>query len=262
MKVKKIKINDAKAEIYSFFSKEEFLESKSYLEVMGFKNEEDFNNLLGKLVSIDGLGINEGAILKVQQIIEDTLNLCWKVLKTENIKIFMFGTKDEFITSKMGGSSGFCTNKECLLLLINLKTFTEVTLKNTLAHELAHAINSYYDMGNMSIGQGIVFDGLAENFREDLIDKKKSAIVSTIKEGEIMPLFNKIRLNINSVNHKDYYEVFYGTGKYPLWTGYALGYYLIKNYISEIGNKGWEYLLRENPKIILSRICKKNKQSI
>ena len=182
--------------------------------------------------------------------------MCQNVLENEEINIFFFETRDQFITDEMGGSSGFCTNKNCILVLLNVDKFTEEGLKNTIAHELAHAISSYYDMGSMSVGQGIIFDGLAENFREAFIDKTKSKIVSQLKEEEVGYWFNKIKPILKSKDLKDYQEVFFGTGKYPLWLGYAIGYYIIKDNLSKINKLSWKKILRKDPNLILKSVIK------
>ena len=254
MNKKKFKINNSRVNVYFLFLKRELSELESYFKIMKFHNKENFDNLLGKFLYFQESEIKNDKIIEISNHLESALNLCSNILEQEEINIFIFQTKDKFISSKMDGSSGFCTNKNCISILLNLNVFTENSLKNTLAHELAHAINQYYDMGNMSVGDGIVYEGLAENFREEIIDKTKSKIVSNVKEEEVNILFNKIKNLLGSKKFSDYYEVFFGTGKYPLWMGYSIGYYLIKKYISKNKNYTWKELLRKNPNEILGEI--------
>ncbi|MBT4651756.1 hypothetical protein HOC13_04525 [Candidatus Woesearchaeota archaeon] len=49
-------------------------------------------------------------------------------------------------------------------------------------------------------------------------------------------------------------EVFYGTGKYPNWTGYSIGYYLVEKYLENKQEVDWNKLLRKDPKEILSSL--------
>jgi len=176
------------------------------------------------------------------------------LLTFEKVQVFVFETKDPFITSEMGGTSGFCTNKNCIIVLINVDTFTKGGLQNTITHELAHAINPVYDMENMSVGQGIVFEGLAENFRESMVDHMKSRLVSNVNEFEIEEMFNKIRPILLSKKLSDYHEVFFGTGKLPRWAGYSVGYYLVRRIIKDYKKIDWNLLLMQNPDIILNEI--------
>jgi uncharacterized protein YjaZ len=254
METNELKINKAKVNVHFLFLKKGLNELKLHFKVMGFKDREDFDSLLGKLVFFGESEIKNDKIKEIGIYINEALNSCFSILKDEEMNIFLFETKDQFITNKMDGSSGFCTNRNCILILLNLKSFTESTLKNTLVHELTHAINPHYDMGHMSVGEGIVFDGVAENFREITVDKNKSKMVLNIKEKDISSLFIKIKPILGSKNRNDYSDVFFGTGKYPLWAGYALGYYLIKKYISRHKNLKWKDILRKDPNEILKDI--------
>ena len=256
MKNVEFKINEAKVKIHFLFSRKSLNELETFLEVMGFKNKKEFDGLLEKLVFFRDFEINIELIDNITNATKNVLNLCQNVLQDEEINIFFFETRDEFIANVMDGSSGFCTNKDCILVLLNVNKFTENGLKNTIAHELAHAISSYYDMGNMSVGEGIIFDGLAENFREVFIDKTKSKIVLQLKEEEIRNWFNKIKPILKSKNLKDYQEVFFGTGKYPLWLGYAIGYHIIKDNLSKINKLSWKKILRKDPNLILKSVIK------
>jgi|SRR3989344_1045089 len=259
METKEMRINNLNVKIHFLFLKRELKNLKSYFEIMGFKDESDFNNLLKKLVFFRDFDISRELIDRIIKNINSVFNLCSSVLQDEEINLFFFETKDFFVSNKMGGSTGFCTNKNCILVLLNLETFSDTGLKNTVVHELAHAMSPYYDMSDMSVGQGIVFEGIAENFRESLVDKIKSSFVLEVKEEEVWPLFNKIKFDLNSKNLNDYYEVFFGTGKYPLWAGYAIGYYFVKGYISRIKNFAWKNVLREDPKEILKEVVSTSK---
>jgi len=254
MEIKKMKTINAEVEF--LLQKEDFEKLDDHLKNLGFKNKNEFDNLFGKLISFDK-EVKTEIKLKIKKVIFETIKDCSDIILNDKIKVFAFQTNDHFITYKMGGSSGFCTNSGVVIIFISLNNFTQIGLKNTLAHELAHAVNPFYDMENMSIGQGIIFDGLAENFRENRIDKTKSVIVSTLKKEEALELFDKIKSKLDSKNLNDYYELFFGVGKYPLWAGYAVGYYLIKEYLSKMENLSWNEILRSDPNKILKDIISK-----
>jgi len=248
--------NIEKTGLHILFSKEGKKEYQDYLRIMNFKDNSEFNDLLGKLVFFREETVFLNIISKIENSIKETLKMCKEAIGEEKLNIFIFETKDPFITSEMSGSSGFCTGKNCIILLINLEFFKELALKNTIAHEIAHAINSSYDMGNMSIGQGLIFDGLAENFRESIIDNKKSILVSKIDKDESLRLFTQIKPLLESKNIEDYRELFFYNKKYPLWAGYAIGYNLVKDYLKKQNSLNWFNILRKDPEIILKEILK------
>lgn len=249
-----ITVNQSKINIHLLFSKSGLDSLESYLGIMGFKDMSDFDSLLNRLVTFKDNKINEKTKEIILRSIEEAVLLCSSVIEKEELNVFLFETDDKFIIDKMNGSSGFCTNKNCILILLNLENLNKIELINTFVHELAHALNNYYDMGNMSVGDGIVFDGIAENFREFVVDKKKSKIVSNVDERDVKKFIEKIKPILDSKKFNDYRDVFFGSGNYPLWLGYSIGYYLIKNYISKKKKINWKEIISQNPDIILKEL--------
>ena len=68
---------------------------------------------------------------------------------------------------------------------------------------------------------------------------------------EAKGLLEELKDKLDSENFDDYIEVFYGSGKYPNWSGYTIGYNLITKYLEGKENVNWNDLLRKNPKEIL-----------
>ena len=66
-----------------------------------------------------------------------------------------------------------------------------------------------------------------------------------------MFLFRLTKLEVNSKKYKLYREVFFGTGKYPLWSGYTIGYYILKEYLKQQKEINWEKIIKTKPKVIL-----------
>jgi len=62
--------------------------------------------------------------------------------------------------------------------------------------------------------------------------------------AEIKPL-------LHENDFEKYSEVFFGTGKYPLWTGYSIGYFLVKKYLKKQKIIKWKEVLKVNPEEIL-----------
>ncbi len=106
----------------------------------------------------------------------------------------------------------------------------------------------------MSIGEGMIFEGLAEHFRETMIGGSQAPWLDKISEEQARKLFNEIKSEINNKSTDFYNEVFFGTGRYPQWAGYTIGYYLIKDYLEMQGKINWNKILRINPKEVLNSL--------
>ncbi len=239
------------------FSKDGYQKLPTYLSAMGFSSMSEWDSLFKNLVYFREKSVEQIEIKKIQELIKNTVARFTNEIITEPLQVFIFETKDQFIATEMGGTSGFCTNKNCIVVLINLQIFTHKELENTLVHELAHAVNPLYDMGNMSVGEGIIFEGIAELFRESQVDHEMSKLVSVIPEKEIGTMFKQILPKINSRNISDYHELFFGTGKIPRWTGYAIGYWLVKRILEKQEEIDWSKVLKENPSKFVNQMVQK-----
>jgi len=52
-------------------------------------------------------------------------------------------------------------------------------------------------------------------------------------------------------------QVFFGVkNKYPLWGGYAMGYYIINQYLKKFKILNWNKIVKINPKKILQEFQK------
>lgn len=244
---------------------EEFVKSglrrfdRNFFVTTGFNSKEDFADFFTKFV----IGKNETSKifpfekkikLDIITSIKKVLKKCFYVFDKEIIKILISPTIDEFTLKRMGGVNGYCTSRLTIFIGINLLNNNwKNNFEKTLVHELAHALSPFYDMENMSIGEGIVFDGIAENFKEKFVDKEKSPWVESVSKEDSIKIFNDIKSKLGSRDVNLYSQIFFGTGKYPLWAGYSIGYYLIKNYIKS-KNIDWKEFLRKDPKEILKEI--------
>ncbi len=180
---------------------------------------------------------------------KEVIEKCKKYLD-KKVHIFLFPTFDKFALEKMNGLSGFYSWRDTILLFINSNGKWEDYFKGTVAHEIAHSLSPYCKPG-ASIRDWIILEGIAENFKEFILkNSKKTPWIKSISKEESKKLFDKMKGSIKKSNPKEYNEIFYGTGKYPLWAGYAIGYYLVKEFIEKQDNLDWNKLLKINPKEI------------
>jgi len=174
--------------------------------------------------------------------------------------IFIFPCFDRFTLESMNGLGGFCSSKNVILVFFNKNGKNwERYLKETICHEFAHSVSNFYKGGEFSVGGGLIFEGLAEHFRENILGGESAPYSKALSADEIKKYLNELKPKLNSMDLDFYMEVFYGTGKYPNWTGYSIGYYLVENYLNkkfQDEKVDWNKLLRENPKYILGKTYK------
>ena len=94
------------------------------------------------------------------------------------------------------------------------------------------------------------------NFIEERDAQLANLFNGVISEKEILKIFNEIKNRLNSKNNKFHKEVFYGTGKYPLWSGYAIGYYIVKEYLKKQKKVNWSKIIKTKPRVILNEFLR------
>lgn len=114
-------------------------------------------------------------------------------------------------------------------------------MSEMLVHELCHAarwgkndewINSLFD--------GIISEGIATYFESEFASnlKEKTTFIKTITERPDetnLEILEKLRNQLES-NHYNYNAIlFNGNDELPRWSGYSLGYYLVKKYLEKTG---------------------------
>jgi len=193
---------------------------------------------------------------KIKISVEKALKKCLKEINKKPY-ILVFPSYNKFTNEKMGGVGGNSPKYKVILIFVNTSVKNwEKSLRETICHEFTHAVSPYYNPWENTIGEGIVFDGIAENFQEYILKKRKSMFSNILTEEECKKIFQEITSKLNSKNSKEYNEIFYGGRKYKHWTGYALGYLLVKKYLKSFKKINWKSIINTKPNKILSWIKK------
>jgi len=258
MQEQKFKIGQSKIKVFSFFeeaTKENFVggvTNKIKSQNLDIWRDEKvlknfllykLTNKLSRVIDFDEcVDVIKSTLEKVDEYLEDEL------------LVYIFPTDSDFVKDKMLGSSGYCIHKNIIYVDIHPLANWQEALPDTIIHELAHAVSDYYDMFSLSIGKGFIFDGLAEQFREFILGEDKIGLTKTIDQEKALQLFEELKNKLDDNSFQTYGEVFFGSGKYPNWTGYAIGYNIIKKYLDENPNVDWNELLRKDPAEILNLI--------
>lgn len=186
---------------------------------------------------------------KIKLISDEVINKCEKYIE-DRIHIFLFPTLDKFARERMKGVSGYCPWKNTILIFINFVKGWENQLKETIVHELAHALSPFAEH-DAPLGHWLILEGIAENFKDFIFPECQSDWTKAISEEESKEILAEIKHFLHENDFEKYSEVFFGTGKYALWSGYSIGYFLVKKYLEKQKTINWKEVLKVNPEEIL-----------
>lgn len=223
-----------------------------YKNYIGFKNKKNLSDFLNEeIYGINVTAPSLGDELKrneVNGIIKEIITKCRHVYKNKStLVIHIFPSYNKFINAQMSGVSGYTSNSRNILIFISPQKDWQTALKNTLAHEFAHAISFKYHKWQTLL-DCFIFEGLADNFRESVIGGKPAPWSTALNKVTAKKIFIALKKSLNSKNENLYSQVFLGhSNKYPLWAGYAIGCQILKSYFKRNKNKSWQEVFKLRP---------------
>lgn len=191
---------------------------------------------------------------------EETLKRAYTCLPSKaRTKTYVFPTSQSFTREKMSGVDGFTPFRNTVNIYVHPKPkdkklfFQEI--KRTTAHEYNHAVRSQYFPISYSstLLDALINEGLAENFRRQTIGGKISPWAGALQRKRAEKMFQTIRPLLRSTSYKIYHEVFFADKKYPLWTGYAIGYQIVKSFLQAFPVLRWVDIIKLPSQEILKK---------
>lgn len=109
---------------------------------------------------------------------------------------------------------------------------SEEELYLTICHELHHTARMMKLGDTDSLLKKIISEGLADQFEKEINPKHKIVTYDVdIASDKLLKGFNDLA-EVMKTGEYDYFEWFFGYGKYPNWFGYTLGNFIIEKYNS------------------------------
>jgi len=142
----------------------------------------------------------------------------------------VFYHNPEMVISKVG-IGGNTESQNVIMIPLDAKfNFSRDELMLTICHELHHAARMKYLGDTNSLFKKIISEGLADQFELE-IDPLHRPITyrDDIPDADLIKGIHDLE-KIKETGDYDYYEWFFGSGKYPNWFGYTLGNYIIEKY--------------------------------
>ena len=141
------------------------------------------------------------------------------------------------------GAGGFTFSADFIRINIDDEKATENLISENVVHELCHAARwGKNDEWIKSLFDGLLFEGLACVFEDEFANNnpEKTLFMKTILERsdeENEKILAVVRDKLDS-NEYNYDEIFFnGNDKLPRWSGYSLGYYLVKKYLEKTNKR-------------------------
>lgn len=177
----------------------------------------------------------ENAIKMAEEYAFSKLNIDWDidVLVTNRIPMII----------PENGAGGYTFSADFIRINIDDKKSTENLISENVAHELCHAARwGKNDEWIKSLFDGLIFEGLACVLEAEFVKDRseKSLFIKTILERtdeKNEKILEELRGQLDS-NCYDYDTIFFnGNNELSRWSGYSLGYYLVKKYLEKTGKK-------------------------
>lgn len=139
------------------------------------------------------------------------------------------------------GVGGLTITADFIEFAVNQKKATEYLISEMLVHELCHAARWGKNNERIaSLFDGIISEGIATYFEAEFIKNRneRTVFIQTIlrrPDEENEKILDQLRDRLDS-NEYDYNAIFFtGNNKLPRWSGYSLGFYLVKKYLEKTG---------------------------
>lgn len=206
------------------------------------------NNITNTIFSKDNSKFENFSISesKVINIIKKAVGLAYKKLPIDKLDIYVFPQYNNFIKERMGGTSGTVVWKNTMLVYINPVPNWEKYLIGSVVHEYNHSVAFKYHTWTTLLDK-MVLEGMAEVFLEEVLKKPILQVGHVLTKSEAMKYLTNMGSKLKSKKYSDYDQVFYSDKKYPLWSGYSIGYWLVKNFKKNKKNVKWNEFVQTRP---------------
>lgn len=136
------------------------------------------------------------------------------------------------------GATTYSPNLVFISMDPSFKNFDKVLeeLVRTLAHELNHSARWEKIGYGKTLLEALISEGLADCFDEEVTKGKPQAWSKALDEAQVKRFLKLAEKEFDNKKY-DHMKWFFGSGKFPNWTGYSLGYFLVKKYLEKYPNK-------------------------
>jgi len=188
----------------------------------------------------------------VEDIIKKSLLKCYKVIPTHGKKVAIYSSNDKFVRDKMGGVGADALQENVISLYINPVKDWKKELVSSIAHEYSHL--TVLDVRKWdTVLDSLIIEGIAENFREEVVGGKRAPWTKALTEKEAKSLFKKLRKNFKLKAEKMHSDLFFGSKEFKMWSGYSLGYQIVKKFREKYPKLSWKKIIKLKSSEVLKK---------
>jgi len=242
------------AECVSYFTK------IGAIDYIGYVTDEEFiekvEEFAGGLEKDNAAFWKAWSSLDLSTVIEEAVAKAFKSLPLteEIIHFFIFPwSADRDSVADFGGVSAVAPHASVVHLFIDptcpgMLRATE----ETVVHEYTHLY--YYqtsDRDTYALYEHMLMEGIAEVFREEIVGGRPAPWSTALDKKTALDLFKQLKKHLTSTDETLHANVLFGGAGYLKWTGYSLGYHLVRQ--ERNGAEDWvqfiERLRTERPEL-------------
>jgi len=180
--------------------------------------------------SIERISLNSE---KIRSKIIGSLNKSRQSIDNDSLTIYIIPVNPESrqVIEAMTGIMGLTAGSKEIILTIEPEILGwENMLEYVVAHEYNHAYWTNVNFGKSfkwTLLHYLVFEGRADYFAHLLYPNVIAPWTIALTENQKSDLWNKIKPNLQSEDFSYEMEVMFGSGNYPVWGGYSVGYDIV-----------------------------------
>ena len=195
----------------------------------------------------------------IEKVIYATVKKCQKNLSHPDLPIFAFVYPwfPEADDRALFGGTMALAAYYTIHLFVDLSTYTQTSLKQTMAHEWNHLVFYWHHPERQyTLLAHMIMEGFAEVFREEVAGGKPAPWALALTKKKVRKQLKSFKQKLSTKGMKIYREVFWGNKKYRRWTGYSIGYWLVKEFKKKYPRLSWEEIIKTKPEDILETVIK------
>lgn len=242
----------------------EAMQRNGDIKYAGYSKEKDLRKDLLRHMGDGNIALYRSLSVKQRQAIEKIIyaavKKCHKTLPHPDLPVFAFvypWFPDADSRILFGGTTALATYYT-MHLFVDLSAYTQTSLKQTIAHEWNHLVfYRHHPERQHTLLAHMIMEGFAEVFREEVLGGKHAPWSLALTRKEALKQFELFKQCLNVKGMRIYREVFLGSRKYKRWTGYSIGYRLIKEFRKEHLKLSWGEMIKIKPEDIIEAVIRK-----
>ncbi len=178
--------------------------------------------------------------VRIAKLIEMYTEKCAQALAVEGaVRVNIFPWLDGARENDFEGTTGYTPYINTIHIYLSPEGFSDTSLIETLCHEYHHAVFMRFHEYSGKLVESMVFEGLADVFRESVVGGRPSPWSIALTENEAEKRISELSPLLDDESFELYEEIFFGSSEYARWTGYSIGYHIVKTYLLGHPQTSW-----------------------